>query len=124
MQTEFQQYRFALVEARTITRTRFEAQFNGQQADTDDIEKAVAQQLATEPSHCVPWRVSEIERRGCRDGIRMAALEFYWERRRRLRQAGLAHAPNRPSAECGFTAAPQDRARSRAEWTAEGSERE
>jgi hypothetical protein len=82
MQTEFQQYRFALVEARNITRARLKAQFNGQPADTDDIERAVAQQLATEASNCAPWRASEIERTGCRDGIRIAALEFYWEHRK------------------------------------------
>jgi hypothetical protein len=81
MQTEFQQYRFSLIEARNITRTRLEAQFNGQLADTDDIERAVAQRLAMEPSNCAPWHLSEIERTGCRDGIRMASLEFYWEQR-------------------------------------------
>jgi hypothetical protein len=99
MQTEFQQYRFALIEARNITRARLEAQFNGQQAEIDDIERAVAQQLATDPSNCGPWRASEIERTGCRDGIRMAALEFYWEHRQQLRQAGHARFPSGKSYE-------------------------
>jgi hypothetical protein len=86
MQPKFQQYRFALIEARTVTRARLEAQFNGQRADIDEVERAVSQQLAMEPSNCAPWRASEIEQTGCRDGIRIAALEFYWEHRQQLRQ--------------------------------------
>jgi hypothetical protein len=81
MQHEFQQYRFAWIEGHNITRARLEAQFNNGITDLDDIEKAIAQHLAAEPANCAPWRTSEIEQTGCRDGIRMAALEFYWAQR-------------------------------------------
>jgi hypothetical protein len=81
MQHEFQQYRFAQIEGHNITRARLEAQFKDGIADLDDIEKAVAQELARESANCAPWHKSEIEQTGCRDGIRMATLEFYWEHR-------------------------------------------
>jgi hypothetical protein len=81
MQHEFQQYRFARIEGHNITRARLESQFKDGIADLDDLEKAVAQQLALEPESCARWRKSEIEQTGCRDGMRMAALEFYWEQR-------------------------------------------
>jgi hypothetical protein len=81
MQHEFQQYRFARIEGHNITRARLEAQFKNATTDVDDLEKAIAQELATETANCVPWRKSEIEQTGFYDGIRMAALEFYWEHR-------------------------------------------
>jgi hypothetical protein len=99
MQPEFQQYRLALIEARTVTRARLEAQFTGQVADIDDVEKAVAQQLATETTNCVAWRASEIERAGCRDGIRIAALEFYWKHRQQ-RRGTLQRSPRQATNEC------------------------
>jgi hypothetical protein len=87
MQHEFQQYRFARIEGHNITRTRLEAQFKDGIADLDDLEKAIAQELAREPEHCAPWRKSEMEQMGCREGMQLAALEFYWEHRQELRRA-------------------------------------
>jgi len=83
MNHEFQQYRFARIEAQNITRSRLEAQFRDGIHDLQDLEKAVEEQLATEPT-CAPWRTSEVEQAGCREGMRLAALEFYWAHRRGL----------------------------------------
>ena len=82
MNREFQQYRFARIEAQNITRARLEAQFKDGIGGLEEVEKPVEQLLMTEPT-CTPWRQSEVERAGSRDGTRMAALEFYWAHRRR-----------------------------------------
>ena len=82
MNREFQQYRFARIEAQNITRARLEAQFRDGITDPEQLEKAMEQQLTMEPT-CTPWRKSEAERAGCREGMRMAALEFYWAHRHR-----------------------------------------
>src|ERR1017187_9349975 len=75
MNREFQQYRFARIEARNITRARLEAQFKNGIGGLEEIEKAIEQLIMTEPA-CTPWRTSEVERAASRDGTRMAALEF------------------------------------------------
>ncbi len=62
MNHEFQQYRFARIEAENITRARLEAQFkNGVTDNVDELENAITQLLAAEPRACVPWRRSEID---------------------------------------------------------------
>jgi len=83
MNREFQQYRLARIEAQNITRARLEAQFKDGADGLEEVEKAIEQVIKTE-STCTPWRTSEVERAGSRDGTRMAALEFYWAHRRRL----------------------------------------
>ena len=75
MNRDFQQYRFALIEARNISRARLESQFKGEITDFEKLESAIEQELL-EPTKCARWRKSEIEQMGCRDGARMAALEF------------------------------------------------
>jgi len=87
MNAEFQQYRFARIEAHHIARARLEAQFKNGITDLDELENAIAQQLTGEPTNAAPWRNSEIEQTACREGIRMAALEFFWSHREQLRRA-------------------------------------
>jgi hypothetical protein len=103
MNQEFQQYRFARIEAQNITRARLEAQFRDGITDLEKLEKAIEQQLTTEPT-CTPWRKSETERAGCREGMRMAALEFYWVHRRDLAvlscEGTSAGFPARTSSSC------------------------
>lgn len=82
MNHEFRQYRFARIEAHKITRARLEAQFKDGIGRPEAIEKAIEQLLTTERT-CTPWRTSEVEQAGSREGMRMAALEFYWDCRRR-----------------------------------------
>jgi hypothetical protein len=82
MNPEFQEYRFARIEARNITRARLETQFKDGIVGLEEVEKAIEQLITTEPI-CTPWHTSKVEQAGSRDGTRMAALEFYWEYRRR-----------------------------------------
>jgi len=49
MNREFQQYRFARIEARNITRARLEAQFKDGIGGLEEIEKAIEQLIMTEP---------------------------------------------------------------------------
>ena len=86
MSSTFQLYRFALIEAKNITRSRLEAEFRDGIASASALKNAIERQLTTEQS-CTPWRVTEAERRGSKDGARMAALEFYWEHRHGFRRA-------------------------------------
>lgn len=82
MNHKFQEYRFARIEAQNITRARLGAQFKEGNGSLEELEKVIERLLTTEPT-CTPWRKSELEQAGSRDGARMAALEFYWERRHR-----------------------------------------
>ena len=82
MNREFQQYRLARIEAKAITRARLEAQFKTGTGGLEEVEKAIEQLITTEPT-CTPWRQSEVERAGSRDGARMAALEFLLAHRHR-----------------------------------------
>lgn len=83
MNRQFQAYRFARIEAEKITTAKLEAQFKDGISGPEVLEKAIEQLLATEAT-CTPWRKSELEQAGSRDGARMAALDFYWAHRRRL----------------------------------------
>jgi len=78
MDHEFRQYRFARIEGEKITRARLEARFKDGIPSLEEFEKAIREHMTTEPT-CTPWRKSEAEHAGCREGMRMAALEFYWE---------------------------------------------
>ena len=89
MNAEFQQYRFARIEGHNITRARLEAQFKDGINNLDKLEEQIAQQLTEEPTNCSPWRKSEIEQTGYREGMRTAALEFFWSHRQELRRPGL-----------------------------------
>jgi hypothetical protein len=100
MNAKFQQYRFARIEGRNITRALLETQFKNGITDIDEFENAIVQQLAASSTGCAPWRKSEIEQEGCREGAQMAALEFYWVHRREVRNVVLKEL--RP-AECDQT---------------------
>lgn len=93
MDREFQQYRFGRIEGHRVTRARLEKHFKYGIASFDELERAVAQELATK-SPCAPWRQSETDRAGCCDGMRLAALEFFWENRRAVKEeSSLQFAP-------------------------------
>ena len=87
MNRESEPYRFARIEGYRITLARLEEQFKDRAVTLAEMEAAVAEQLAKE-TLCAPWRRSETERAGCREGMRLAALQFlsqYWEAMRNLR---------------------------------------
>jgi hypothetical protein len=86
MSSKFQLYRFAWIEAKNITRARLEAEFKDGIATAHALEEAIERHLAAERT-CTPWRVTEAEQRGSVEGLRMAALEFYWEHRHDLGRA-------------------------------------
>jgi len=87
MNAEFQQYRFARIEGHNITRARLEAQFKDGITNLNELDDVIAQQLTAEPTNCAPWRKSEIEQTGYREGMHLAALEFFWSHRQELRCA-------------------------------------
>ena len=89
MNAEFQQYRFARIEGHNITRARLEAQFKDGITNLNELEEAIAEQLTAEGTNCAPWRKSEIEQTAYREGMRLAALEFFWSHRQELRGASL-----------------------------------
>ena len=95
MNAEFQQYRFARIEGHNVTRARLEAHFTNGINDLDELEKAIAQQLAAPATNCAPWRKSEIEKTGCQDGVRLAALEFFWSHRQEIRRADTGNSAQR-----------------------------
>jgi hypothetical protein len=90
MNHEVQQHRLARIEGYNITRARLQSQFTNGIGDPGDFEKAIAEQLATLPTAIAAWRQSEMEQAGCQEGMRLAALEFYWEHRAQIRVATLA----------------------------------
>ena len=85
------QYRFARIEGYTITLARLQEKFDDRAVNLDEMEAAVVEQLAKE-NLCAPWRTSETERAGCREGMRIAANEFLSQYREAIRKLRL----NRP----------------------------
>jgi hypothetical protein len=75
MKCESEQYRYARVEGYRITLTALEERFTDRAINLEEMELAVMEQLAEE-ALCAPWRTSETERAGCREGMRLAALQF------------------------------------------------
>ncbi len=98
MDYEYQQHRLARIEGYNMTRARLQAQFASGITDPHELENAIASHLSPSAA-VVPWRLSEMEQAGYREGIRLAALEFYWEHR----QAAHPKAPNsKPHREAQF----------------------
>lgn len=83
MHRESKQYRFARIEGYVITLARLQEQFEDTAVNLEEMEAAVARQLAKE-NLCALWRRSEVERAGCREGMRLAALQFLSQYREAL----------------------------------------
>ena len=90
MNRQLLQVRLARIEGYRITRARLDEQFQNGIGGLDALEAAVADQLAANNSG-LPWRTSETERASCSEGIRLAALEFFWDHYQILRFAGQCH---------------------------------
>jgi hypothetical protein len=90
-----EQYRFARIEGYRITLMRLENQFKDRAVNIEEMEAAVFEQLARE-NLCAPWRRTDVERAGCRDGMRIAAAQFLSQYREAVRIFTLA-APDEPS---------------------------
>jgi len=90
MNHDFQQYRLARIEGYNITRARLESQFANGIGDLAEFEKTIAEHLAPPPARIAAWRQSEMEQIGFGEGVRLAALEFYWEHRKAMQTSPLS----------------------------------
>ena len=90
MKCESEQYRYARVEGYRITLTALEGRFTDKAINLEEMKLAVAVLLAKE-TICAPWRTSEAERAGCREGMRLAAREFLSQYREAMRNFRLSH---------------------------------
>jgi hypothetical protein len=70
-----------------ITHALLQSRFANGIGSPGEFEKAIAEQLAMPPTTIAGWRQSETEQAGCREGMRLAALEFYWGHREETRLA-------------------------------------
>ena len=86
---QFQLYRLARIEGYNITRARLQSRFANGIGDHGELGKAIAEQLAMPPTAIAASRQSEMEQAGSCEGMRLAALEFYWEHREEIRLATL-----------------------------------
>ena len=84
MNKKFQEFRFARLEAMKITRFQLEQRLKDGIQSFAELETAIDEQLKADPVKQVPWRQSEAERVACAEGIRLAALEFFWEHRNEI----------------------------------------
>ena len=75
MNRESEQYRFARLEAYHATLAHLEEQFRDKAVNLEEMEAAFAEHLGPEWL-CAPWRKSANERAGCREGMRLAGLQF------------------------------------------------
>jgi hypothetical protein len=82
MNQDLQSYRFARIDAYNIARARLAEHFKEGITDIEAFEATIAHELAMRPADCAPWCTSQVEKMGFLDGVRLAALEFYWTKRR------------------------------------------
>ena len=82
MDNEYQQHRLARIEGYNITRARLQVQFGKGITNPAELEKAIAEHLSAPSANIAAWRRSEMEQAGFQEGVRLAALEFYWEHRK------------------------------------------
>ncbi len=72
----FEAYRRARLEGYSITCALLDSAL---EAGTP-LSDAVRDQLTLEPIHIAPWHSSPLAVYACRDGMRIAALEYFWNR--------------------------------------------
>ena len=87
MHRESEQYRFARIEGYIIMLARLQEKFEDRAVNLEEMEASVVEQLAKE-NLCAPWRTSETERAGCREGMRLAAHEFLSQYREAFKISG------------------------------------
>ena len=90
MHRESEQYRFARIDGYIIMLARLQEKFEDRAVNLEEMEASVVEQLAKE-NLCAPWRTSETERAGCREGMRLAALQFLTQYREAMRNLRLNH---------------------------------
>jgi hypothetical protein len=88
MKCESKQYRYARIEGYRIILAHLEDRFRDAAVNLEQMEAAVVEQLGEE-TLCAPWRTSETERAGCREGMRLAALQFLSQYREAIENLSL-----------------------------------
>lgn len=88
--SDFEQYQQARRDGYGITKALLELKLETEIRDVSELEKAVQEQLQSEPVMIAPWHSSPLARSACRDGMRLAALEFYWDQMRLIINAKCA----------------------------------
>jgi hypothetical protein len=81
LEHQFEQYRQARGYGHAVTKALLNEQFKAGIRDIAKLEEAIEKQLAKEPSQITPRHNTPLTQAACRDGMRLAALEFYWEHR-------------------------------------------
>ena len=93
---EFQKYKDARREGYSIMKALVELKFDAGIQDLSQCEQVIQEHLAMEPIMIAPWRNSvPLTQAACRDGMRLAALEFFWEHRHKIRLPGSSQSPAR-----------------------------
>jgi hypothetical protein len=78
----FEQYQKARLDGYSIVNALLQLKFEAGIRDISEFEKAIQEELAKEPIQVAPWHNSDpLTHEACRDGMRLAALTFYWDRR-------------------------------------------
>ena len=86
---EFQKYKDAHREGYSIIKALIELKFKAGIQDLSQCEQVIQEHLAMEPNKIAPWCRSPLAQSACRDGMRLAALTFFWDHRHELIR--LAH---------------------------------
>ena len=82
---EFQNYKDARAEGYSIMKALIELKFKAGIQDLSQCEQVIQEHLAMEPIMIAPWRNSvPLTQAACRDGMRLAALTFFWDHRHEL----------------------------------------
>ena len=96
----FQKYKDARRDGYSIMKALVKLKFEAGIHDLAHFEQIIQEHLAMEPGMIAPWRNSvPLTQAACRDGMRLAALEFYWEYRDKVHLPGpnQANAPTNVS---------------------------
>ena len=78
---ELTPYRRARAFGYTVINALLEGKFATGIQDVAHFEQVIQDHLAMEPNKIAPWHRSPLAQSACRDGMRLAALNFYWEHR-------------------------------------------
>jgi hypothetical protein len=78
---ELPPYRRARAFGYTVINALLEGKFAAGIQDVAHFEQVIQDHLAMEPNKIAPWHRSPLAQSACRDGMRLAALNFYWEHR-------------------------------------------
>ena len=93
---EFQKYKDARTEGYSIMKALIELKSEAGIHDLAQLEQIIQEHLAMEPIMIAPWRNSvPLTQTACRDGMRLAALDFYWEHPRKIRLPDSSESPAR-----------------------------